>query len=64
MALKIKVVKEDTGEVPGFAKAFLREMVGKFLSSLVFGLGYFSVLWDKDKQAWHDKIAGTVVIKV
>ena len=44
MALKIKVVKEDTGEVPGFAKAFLREMVGKFLSSLVFGFGYFAPL--------------------
>ena len=64
MALKIKVVLKDTGEVPGYTKAFLRELVGKFVSSLVLGLGYFSVLWDKDKQGWHDKMAGTVVIKV
>jgi uncharacterized RDD family membrane protein YckC len=27
------------------------------------GLGYFWAIWDKDNQAWHDKIAGTVVVK-
>lgn len=41
----------------------LRETIGKFLSGLVLGLGYFWAIWDKDSQAWHDKIAGTVVIK-
>lgn len=64
MVLKIKVVKIGTNDVPGYAKAFLRETIGKFLSSLVFGLGYFAVIKDKNKQAWHDKIAGTVVVKV
>lgn len=63
MIMKIKVVKIDTNEVPGYTKAFLREAVGKFVSSLVFGLGYFWAIWDPKKQTWHDKIAGTVVVK-
>lgn len=64
MAMKIKVVKKDgaTGEL-GFMTAFLREVVGKFISSIPLGLGYLWVLWDKDKQTWHDKIAGTIVVK-
>ncbi len=64
MALKIKVVKVGTNEAPGYLKAFLREVVGKFISSFVFLLGFLWMLWDKNKQTWHDKIAGTVVIKV
>lgn len=64
MALKIKVVTAGTNEVPGYLKAFLREVVGKFLSSFALLLGFLWMLWDKNKQTWHDKIAGTVVIKV
>lgn len=64
MAMKIKVVSVDTNDPPGYFKAFLREMVGKSLSAMVLMLGYLWPLWDKKKQAWHDKIAGTVVIKV
>jgi len=63
-AVKIKVVKESDNSVPGYGTAFLREIVGKFVSSLVFSLGYFWVIWDSKKQGWHDKIAHTIVIKV
>ena len=63
MAMGIRVVKIGTNEAPGYGKAFLREVVGKFVSSLVLFLGYFWMLWDSKKQTWHDKIAGTVVIK-
>lgn len=63
-ALEIKVVKKDSQQAPGYMSAFLREVVGKFVSGIVFGLGYLWMLWDKDKQTWHDKIAGTIVIKV
>lgn len=41
----------------------LRETLGKFVSSLFLGLGMFWAIWDKDRQTWHDKIAGTVVIR-
>lgn len=64
MAVKIKVVRKEDGQAPGYLKAFLREIVGKFISSLILALGYFWVIWDKEKQAWHDKIAGTYVIKL
>ncbi|MGR3985112.1 MAG: RDD family protein, partial [Gammaproteobacteria bacterium] len=30
---------------------------------LFFGLGLLWVAFDKRKQGWHDKLAGTVVIK-
>jgi len=58
----LKVISTD-GEKVGLGKAFLREVLGKFVSSVVLSLGYFWVIWDKDKQSWHDKIAGTYVIK-
>jgi uncharacterized RDD family membrane protein YckC len=63
MVMKIKVIKMDTGEVPGFVAAFLREIVGKILSSILF-LGYITAIRDPKKQTWHDKIAGTVVVKI
>lgn len=37
--------------------------LGYFVSTLPFGLGLFWVGWDKRKQGWHDKLAGTVVIR-
>lgn len=61
--LGIKVIKKDTHKVPGYLYAFLREVVGKFIAGLLFGLGYFWMIWDKDKQTWADKIASTIVIK-
>jgi len=27
-------------------------------------LGFFWAGWDQQKQAWHDKIAGTFMVKV
>jgi len=63
-ALKIKVIKTETNQAPGYVSAFLREVVGKFLSMVIFFLGYFWMIWDKEKQTWHDKIAGTLVVKV
>ena len=41
----------------------LREIVGKTVSFLFFGLGFYWAIWDKDRQAWHDKIAGTLVLE-
>ena len=64
MLMKIKVVKSDSLEIPGILSAFLREIVGKFVSSIVLGIGYIVAIKDPKKQTWHDKIANTVVIKV
>ncbi len=62
MALGIKVVKQDGSGNINVVEGFLREVVGKFLSSF-FLLGYLWMLWDVNKQTWHDKIAGTLVVK-
>ena len=48
---------------PGIPKAILREVVGKFISSLVLNLGFFWIIWDKNKQGWHDKMAKTYVLQ-
>ncbi len=61
--LGLQVVDQQTGGIPGFGKMFVREVVGRFLSGIVFGLGYLWAIVDKNAQAWHDKIAGTVVVK-
>jgi uncharacterized RDD family membrane protein YckC/cytoskeletal protein CcmA (bactofilin family) len=34
-----------------------------FLSFVVLGLGFIWIAIDRDHQAWHDKIAGTVVVR-
>lgn len=61
--LSVQVVRHQTGAVPGFGKMFVREVFGKFISALFFGLGFFWALFDDNNQAWHDKMSGTVVIK-
>lgn len=62
--LGLQVVHQQTGAIPGFGKMFVREIIGRFISGLFFGLGYLWAIFDKNAQAWHDKIAGTVVLKV
>jgi len=61
--LGIKVVKVENMEVIGMGTALLRETIGKFLSSVILNIGYLMILWDKRKQALHDKVVDTIVIK-
>lgn len=61
--LGLQVVDYQTGATPGFGKMFLREIPGRILSGAFLSLGYFWAIWDKNAQAWHDKLAGTVVVK-
>ena len=63
MALGEQVVEKLNGGYPGFWRMVLREVIGKTVSGLFLGLGFFWAIWDKDNQAWHDKIAGTVVVR-
>lgn len=63
--LHIKIVSvNDKSSTPSWGKLLLRETLGRFVSGIVLGLGYLWMIWDKNKQTWHDKMAGTVVIKV
>lgn len=60
---KIKVVADGAQNID-WATAIMREVVGRFFSGLVFGLGFFWIIWDKEKQGWLDKIAKTHVVHV
>jgi uncharacterized RDD family membrane protein YckC len=61
-AMNIRVISFDTGGEVGYGKAFVRQLVRSFISGAICFLGYFWMLWDKEKQTWHDKIASTVVV--
>lgn len=62
-AMNLRVQNMTTGANLTYVEAFLREVVGKFLSGIVLLLGYFWMLWDPNKQTWHDKLAKSVVVK-
>jgi uncharacterized RDD family membrane protein YckC len=34
-----------------------------YVSQLALLLGYLWMLWDPNKQTWHDKVAQSVVVK-
>jgi len=51
------------GEPPRFIDALVRGL-GSILSLAALGLGAFWILKDPERQAWHDRIAGTYVVKV
>jgi uncharacterized RDD family membrane protein YckC len=59
--LNIRVIDFATGGPIGYGRAFLR-WLGRILSSIPLYLGYLWMLWDKEKQTWHDKIANCVVV--
>ena len=62
MAVTAQVVDAQTGESISVGQAMLRYL-GYFIAMLPLGLGIFWVAFDSRKQGWHDKIAGTVVVK-
>ncbi len=37
--------------------------LGYFASTIPLCLGFLWIAFDKRKQGWHDKLAGTVVIR-
>lgn len=61
--LRMRIVDERTYRKPT-TRQFVVRYLGYIASLLPLGLGFFWAGWDKNKQAWHDKIAGTLVIKV
>lgn len=62
-ALGIRVIDADTGGPIGYGRGFVR-YIGRILSSVVILLGYFWMLWDRERQCWHDKLAGDFVVPV
>jgi len=62
MAVRVKIADARSGGKPSVGQCIGRYFAS-ILSILFFGLGLLWVAFDKRKQGWHDKLAGTVVIK-
>jgi uncharacterized RDD family membrane protein YckC len=62
-ALGIRVIDFGTGGPIGFGRAVIRYL-GRIVSTIPCFLGYFWMLWDKERQCWHDKFANDVVVPV
>ncbi len=61
-AFGLKVVTGPAGKPPGFGRALLRMTIGYWISSFLY-LGFIWIAFDPYRQGWHDKLAGTYVIK-
>ena len=61
MALSVRIVDATTGSPPSTGQCVGRYLA-YYVSMIPLGLGFIWVAFDKRKQGWHDKLAGTVVI--
>lgn len=57
----LQLVKNDGGQ-PSFGTSVVR-FAGAICSLAPFLLGYLWMLWDNHRQTWHDKMAGTMVVR-
>ena len=62
MAVSARVVDARTGKTISIGQS-LGRYLGYFVSLLPLGLGILWVAFDRRKQGWHDKLAGTVVVR-
>jgi uncharacterized RDD family membrane protein YckC len=59
---KIKVVRLD-GSPVNWGVSLVRSL-SSFFSLVILGLGFFWAGWTRNRQSWHDIIAGTVIVRV
>jgi len=62
LVFHLQVIRVD-GRPIDWETAIVRALAC-FLSMVVAGLGFFWIAFDSGKQGWHDKIAGTAVVRV
>jgi uncharacterized RDD family membrane protein YckC len=60
-AVGIRVIRYQDGGALGWGTALLRNLC-RIISGIPCALGYFWMLWDKEKMTWHDKLSNTVVV--
>lgn len=58
----LRVVSETFGK-PSFWRILFRETIGKNLSTWIFGLGYLMIFFSPKRQALHDRLNHTLVIR-
>jgi uncharacterized RDD family membrane protein YckC len=62
MAISARIVDAVTGGKPGTGQLIIRYL-GYYVAMLPVFLGIVWVAFDGRKQGWHDKLAGTVVVR-
>jgi uncharacterized RDD family membrane protein YckC len=62
MAIGAHIVDADTGNPMTMSQAGVR-YIGYFVAALPLFLGLLWVAFDARRQGWHDKMAGTVVVR-
>jgi uncharacterized RDD family membrane protein YckC len=60
-ALGMRVISTDGSGSIGYRRAFIR-WIGLYVSMIPFFLGFLWMLWDREKQCWHDKLASDYVV--
>jgi len=60
-ALGIRVIDANAGGPIGYGRAVIRYF-GRWISTIPILLGYFWMLWDGERQTWHDKFATAYVV--
>jgi uncharacterized RDD family membrane protein YckC len=60
--VKIRVVDKRTRGSLGYGRAFVRH-AGRWVSAVALIIGYLWMLWDKEKQTWHDKLSDSLVVR-
>lgn len=61
MVMGIRIISEEGSSI-GFWQSFVR-WIGYYISGSLFFLGFVWSIFDRNSQSWHDKIAGTYVVK-
>lgn len=62
LLLNMKIVSAEDGSAPSTAQFVIRYLA-YIPSTLILLLGFVWIAFDKRKQAWHDKLAKTVVVR-
>lgn len=63
MVIAARIVDARTGRHPSTAQ-YIGRYIGYFVSAFPLFLGLIWVGFDPRKQGWHDKLAGTVVVRI
>ena len=64
----LRILRQRDGALPGYGTGFLRTIAPSLIglvplvSYILVPLNYLWCIWDSQKQCWHDKMAGTIVV--
>jgi uncharacterized RDD family membrane protein YckC len=62
MIFKAIIVNASDGGRPSNVRLVIRYL-GYFVNMFALGFGFLWIGWDARKQGWHDKMAGTIVVR-